>query len=115
MAKEKPNTNSKKFKEALQLLNEAASDKKTEIENLLGDKYDNIREAIEEAVSKNKSHFNRVRKLVESSIDEGQGRLKQKTDEINKEISGNPWKYLGGTALGALMLGFIMGSSRGKK
>ena len=109
------NSKQKKFEEALQLLNEAAQDKKGEIENLLGEKYDNIREAIEEAISKNKSHFNRVRKLVESSIDEGQGRVKQKTDQVNKEIRDNPWKYLGGTALGAVLLGFIMGSSRGKK
>ena len=107
-------TSQKKFEDAIDLLNQAAKDKKGEIENLLGDKYDSIREAIEEAVSKNKTHFNRVKKLVESSIDQGQSQLKQKKGQIDKEVRDNPWKYLGGTAAGALLLGFIMGSSRDK-
>ena len=107
-------TSQKKFEDAIELLNQAAKDKKGEIEGLLGDKYDSIREAIEEAISKNKSQFNRVKKLVESTIDESQTRINQKKGMLEKEVRSKPWKYLGGTAAGALLLGFIMGS-RDKK
>ena len=108
----KKNQSQQKFEEAIQLLNEAALEKKKEIESLLGDKYENVREKIEEAVSKNQDQFHRMRKLVEDSIEEGQGQLEKKKKQVNSEVRKNPWKYLGGTALGALLLGMMMGSRK---
>ena len=51
------NNSTKKFEEALHLLNEAAREKKEEIQNLIGDKYTHIRGAIEETASKGRREY----------------------------------------------------------
>ena len=103
---------SQKFEEALQLLNEAAREKKEEIQNLIGDKYGHIKDALHEAAVKNRKQFARYRKLTEEALDEGGEKLKDIASDVDAQVHENPWPYIGGVALGALLLGFIMGSSR---
>ena len=102
----------KKFEEALHLLNEAAKDKKEEIQSLLQNKYSNIKDAIEEVTSTGKNRLNRIKRLAGDSIEEGQERIEEVLEDVDKRVRKDPWPYLGGVALGALLLGFIMGSSR---
>ena len=64
-------TNStKKFEEALQLLNDAAREKKDEIQSLLGDKYTHIRGVIEDATVKGRKNFRRVKQTAEDFLEE---------------------------------------------
>jgi ElaB/YqjD/DUF883 family membrane-anchored ribosome-binding protein len=111
MSTDAANSN-KKFEEALQLLNEAAREKKEEIQSLLGDKYSHIRDVVHDAALKNKKQFTRYRKLTEDALDEGGEKLKEAVSDIDEKVHENPWAYIGGVAVGALLLGFIMGSSR---
>lgn len=103
---------SKKFEEALQLLNEAAREKKDEIQKLLGDKYGHIRSVIEDAASEGKDRLDRFRDQAGERWEEGQEQAIRAAKEIDKNVRQNPWPYIGGVAVGALVLGFLMGSSR---
>ncbi len=109
-------TNStKKFEEALQLLNDAAREKKDEIQNLLGDKYMHIRGVIEDTATKGQKKFRRVKQTAEDFLAEGGDSLREVADDLDDRVHENPWGYIGGAAVGALLLGFILGSSSRNK
>lgn len=102
----------RKIDEALQLLNEAAKDKKDELRRLLGEKYSDIRETLTEVALSNREVLDRVKRVAAETIEEGQERAAETFEQIDSEVRKNPWPYLGGVAAGALLVGFILGSSR---
>ena len=104
--------NNSKFEEALHLLNEAAKEKKDEIQKLLIDKYADIKSAVQEAASAKMDDLERVKKLAKVALDEGEEKLRTATSDLNGKIRKDPWPYLGGVAIGALLMGFLMGSSK---
>ena len=104
--------NNKKFEEALHLLNEAAKDKKDEIQGLLGEKYSHIKEAIQEVASDKVKEFNRFKKTAQAAMDQSGEKLKEITTDLDEKVHENPWAYIGGAAFGALLLGYILGSSK---
>ncbi len=109
------NTSSKKFEEALQLLNDAAKEKKDEIQNLLSDKYTDIRKIIEQTASQQKQNLKRAQRVAGEWIEEGEETLRDVAAEVDENVHENPWPYIGGVAIGALLLGFILGSSSRNK
>ena len=111
MSAEITNSN-RKFEEALHLLNEAAKEKKEEIQNLLGDKYSHIKEAIQETASEKLQEFNRLKQTAQQVVEEGGEKFKEVAADIDEKVRENPWPYIGGVALGAIVLGYILGSSK---
>lgn len=108
-------TSSKKFEEALQLLNDAAREKKDEIQNLLGDKYTDIRRIIEQAASKQQKNIKRAQRVAGEWLEEGEEKFREVAEDMDEKVHENPWQYIGGAAVGALLLGFILGSSSRNK
>ncbi|HTL69890.1 MAG TPA: DUF883 domain-containing protein [Candidatus Eisenbacteria bacterium] len=102
----------RKIDEALQLLNEAAKEKKDELRRLLGEKYSSIKEALTEVALNNKEVLGNVRRLAQDSIEEGQERFTETVETIDTEVRKNPWPYIGGAAAVALLLGFVLGNSK---
>jgi ElaB/YqjD/DUF883 family membrane-anchored ribosome-binding protein len=88
---------SKKIQEALQLLNDAAKEKKEEIQNLLGDKYDD------------------VKKIFQDSTHEGTEKIKEAVSDAEKTVKENPWQAIAVAATAALVLGILIGSSKKKE
>lgn len=83
-------TNNKKFEEALHLLNEAAKEKREEIARLLTDRFDHLKDA----------------------VSQGRERAVEVFEEVDTKVKKNPWPYIGGAAIGALLLGYILGSQK---
>jgi ElaB/YqjD/DUF883 family membrane-anchored ribosome-binding protein len=94
----------KKINEALELLNEAAKDKKDELLNLVSDKYSNLKSVLG-GVAEGLQH--QARETYEQGIE----KVKDLASASNKSVHKDPWPYLGGTALGFLILGFFLGRS----
>ncbi len=105
------NHSTKKFEEALQLLNEAAREKKEEIQSLIGDRYSQIRDVLEDAAKKSKKTYRSAKNTAEGWAEEGGENVREVISDLDDRIHENPWAYLGGVAVGALLLGFIFGSS----
>ena len=106
---------SKKFEEALELLNEAAKEKKDEIQNLLGDKYTDIRHLLEQTAAKQKQNLKRMQRVAGEWAEEGEERIREVASDVDESVHENPWPYIGGVAIGALLLGFILGTSSRNK
>ena len=107
-------TSNKKFEEALHLLNEAAREKKDEIQDLISGKYEHIREAVLDAAGEGRKRFKRTRRAAEDTIEEGGEKLKEAVSDFEDKVRENPWAYVGGVALVSLLLGFILAGSKEK-
>lgn len=105
------NQSSNKFEEALHLLNEAAREKKEEIQNLLNNRYTDIRDVVQDAAKKGRKSYRRVQEDAEDWLGEGGESIREAASELDDHVRENPWAYLGGVAVAALFLGLLIGSS----
>src|SRR3990167_1586834 len=106
------NHSKSKFEEALELLNEAAREKKEEIESLIADKYEHLSEAFGSSVKRNRKNFNRVKDFTEEDFFENTEKFQDMAAELDEKIRKNPWPYVGGAALAALLFGLLVGSGK---
>ncbi len=108
---EKSNYSNEKISEALKMLDDAAKSKKKEVQDLLRDKYQNIKDAItgfdskERIESIKQSAANAAAKARELSED----RVKEIAKKTDQNVHDNPWPYIGGAAFCSLLIGYILG------
>jgi ElaB/YqjD/DUF883 family membrane-anchored ribosome-binding protein len=95
----------KQINEALELLNEVARDKKVELQSMVSNKYGELRTAIGGVAGK-------LQHDVVETYNRSREKAKELASEVDESVHKNPWPYLGGTALGFLILGYFLGRSK---
>ena len=94
-------TSNAKISEALELLNEAAREKKDELQGLMVNKYAHIREAMSSGVEH-----------AQEAIAQGREKVIEIAGDVDKRVHKDPWVYIAGAAAASLLLGYLMGSKR---
>ncbi len=98
-----------KIHQALELLNEAAREKREELYDALEHQYDDLRHFVEESSHTARSRISNVRQQARDAFRAGEQKFEEKTREAASEINGSaeehPWIYLGTVAAGAFLLG----------
>lgn len=112
MLNDTQNGSHKKIDEALHLLSEAAKDKKDELAGLLNNKYRDIKETIAEVAADNIKILKRAQKVAGEKWEDGREQVEKTVEQLDEQVHENPWLYIGGTAVTALLIGYILGSSK---
>jgi ElaB/YqjD/DUF883 family membrane-anchored ribosome-binding protein len=92
----------KRINEALDLLNELAKEKKAELQGMVSEKYSHLKSVLEGASG-------RMGEEVRDTIAHGEETVREFASAIDESVHKNPWAYLGGTALGFLIIGHLLG------
>ena len=102
-----------KISEALDLLEEAAKEKKDDITEMLSSKYANLREAIVGASKATgvaaEDAAARAKEVIGHAYGVSQEKVKQAAGAVDTQIHSTPWPFVGGVALLSLMFGYILG------
>lgn len=104
-----------KISEALKLLEEASKEKKDEIKSLVSEKYHGLKDALSETED---NIAEMKRKAVEAVKRAGEASWQKSKDvavAVDDNVHKNPWYYIGGAAVGALLLGYILGRKNSEK
>ncbi|NLB59873.1 MAG: DUF883 domain-containing protein [Lentisphaerae bacterium] len=108
-----PALSSEKITEALKLLEEAARDKKVELSRLMSNKYAHLKDVVADAEHDIKESLviakKRAADALAKATDIGEKRAKELAEELDEHVHENPWPYIGGVALAALLIGYILG------
>lgn len=110
-------TNSnEKIAEALRLLEEAARERKDEVRTMIADKYTHLKDAIIGAEHGVAAALEAARRqAVEAALrarDVTAEKFSKVAKPVNENVHENPWPYIGGAALTAMLLGYILGRNR---
>jgi ElaB/YqjD/DUF883 family membrane-anchored ribosome-binding protein len=89
------NTQVKKdLEDALLLLNRAAKEETKELQEMIHEKYDAVREMFGEKIA------------------QGTETAKKTMENVDKKVRANPWPYLATAAMGAFLLGLFLRKGR---
>ena len=105
-----------KIEEALELLSEAARDKKEELKGMISDKYSDLKDALFDGKQSLESVISETRKRAREKYHHAKDASKETMQDFAERLDENvhyyPWSYISGVAFGALLLGFILGRKR---
>lgn len=95
----------KRINEALELLNAAARDKKTELQAVMEKKYTDLSSVVS-------AFANQMKIRATEKFEAGKQKVVDIATGVDKSVHKNPWAYVGGAAAAGLVLGFLLGRSR---
>ncbi len=98
-------TEDKRISEALELLNEVARDKKTELEAVVRSKYTDLTELMS-------ALGDQVKSRAAARFEAGKQKVVDVAGDVDESVHRNPWAYIGGAALAGLLLGLLLSRSR---
>lgn len=94
-----------RVKDALELLNSYARDKRLDLQNLVTNKYSDLKAAIG-------SFGGKLSHDATELYHAGKERAVAMAQDLDQNVHKHPWPYIGGAALGALILGYLLGRSQ---
>jgi len=94
-----------KLNEALAHLNEAAKERREELQRLLAEKYTDLRAAIGGAAGASANWMKEGGREVGETA-------KVAASAVDHSLRKHPWYYVGGAAVGGLLLGLLIGRPR---
>jgi len=97
-------TNAKRISEALELLEEMAKEKKDDLQGLIAEKYSSLKSLLGDAAED-------LQKQARETYEHGKEKVMDLASRSDESVHRHPWPYLGGTAIGFLLLGFFLGRS----
>lgn len=101
--------NYSKIHEALELLNEAAREKKDEFYDLLEGEYSDLREALENVAETGQELLSRTARNATRQIHRTEKRIKEAATAVDEKVHEDPWLFLAGVAVSSFVLGFLKG------
>ena len=109
-------TSNEKIAEALKLLETAAREKKDELRTLAHDKYAHLKEALGDAQHTVSDTLAAARKRALEAAQQartvGTEKAKQLASEVDTQVHAHPWPAIGGVAVVALLIGYVMGRNK---
>jgi ElaB/YqjD/DUF883 family membrane-anchored ribosome-binding protein len=100
---------SEKIHEALDLLRQAAKDKKDELRKTVSDQYSDLKDVLGSLSANLKDKASTAIDGVRRASEVGQERAIDAAKAVDESVHEKPWHYIGGVALGALLLGYVLG------
>ena len=73
------------------------------------EKYMELAEAFQKAASQKKKAIHQIKRAAEDALYDGKMQVKGAVKKVNRNVKKNPWAFIGGTAAGALILGYLLG------
>ena len=95
-----------KIHEALELLDAAAAEEQTELQDIIGNGYSSLKEFVGTLSSD-------VQREVSGAYGKGKAKARATANEVDSHVRENPWAYIAGTAALGLLIGFLV--ARGRK
>ena len=109
-------SNNEKIAEALRLLEDAAKGKKEELRTLVSNKYHNLKDALGEAeLGITEAMAAAKKRAMEAALqakDLSLVKAKEIAADVDAQVRENPWPYVGGVAVAALLIGYILGRNK---
>jgi ElaB/YqjD/DUF883 family membrane-anchored ribosome-binding protein len=86
--------------------------KEKDLENTAKEKINEYASSADAAIRQGESKAKESVAELEKKLRQGQEQLRQAVSTVDKQLHQNPWPIVSAVAIGAIFLGFILGTSR---
>jgi ElaB/YqjD/DUF883 family membrane-anchored ribosome-binding protein len=101
--------NKDKIKEALNILSDAAKDEQQELKRLMNNRYGDLKSFVSGMESEAEQKAYRGVERVKDFERRSEERARESAREVDRRVHEQPWQAMGYAAIGALVLGYLMG------